>query len=532
MLTGSSELRNITGLNVDSSGNVLVANNPIPSTAGTAIASGNLDVSSINAKGGEINVLGDRVGVVSANLNASGAIGGGTVLIGGDFQGKGTIPNAQYTFISPDSTIRADALSQGDGGKVIIWSDRSTTYLGSIFAKGGLVSGNGGFVEVSGKENLMFQGKVNTTALNGTAGTLLLDPNNITISSAASTVAFVPPILSTDFAGTDININDADLSNIAGNLILQATNNITLDSAFFNAIATSINFEAGNSIFINNIGSSNFNVNASPTLSLIAKNGDINVSGEFSVTNDNNFGGVTINLNAANGNVKFTNGFLRAGKTNNTTDNIINVTANRFSVTGTPISGSPSNAGGADTPFSVFAFGANAGAGSQGNISLQFGNTAPIVRGNGGNNLINIRLLKDTNFVIGRTPTTSGVDGQVGIGIDNAPPQVLTLLSDQSFSSSNNSLANTLTTNTLTTNASSGDTISATRATDTLTANALSGDAISATRAANLQANASQAKDCEPIDKKKPILTITASLPTSTRTAQNPIPSKLPPCKE
>ncbi len=567
LLTGSSELRNITGLNVDSSGNVLVANNPIPSTAGTAIASGNLDVSSTNAKGGEINVLGDRVGLVSANLNASGAIGGGTVLIGGDFQGKGIVPNAQYTFISKDSTILADALQSSNGGKVIAWADLAATFLGNISAKGGSVSGNGGFVEVSGKENLLFQGKVNTTALNGIAGTLLLDPNNITISSAASSAGVAAQLLlaqnpTIPFAilPGNININDADLRGIAGNVILQATNDITLANTtdFTNTQATSIKFEAGRDIIINvpnnsgngftfNSGNTQalsfiagrdvnvdtsavglggfgtsffFDTTVSPTLSLTAQNGNIGITGNFVVRNTNSNPGVTLNLNASNGSTTVANGFLQIGQRFNTTDNLINITAGRFSVIGTPINGSPIAFGAADTRYSIYPFATDPSIkpNPKGNISLQFGNQAPIISGNGGNNLINIRLLNDTNFVVGRTPTTSGVDGQIGIGLETIPPQVLTLLFDQSFSSSNTSLANTLTAN-------------------TLTANTLSNDAIASARSANLQANAGEIKQCEPTKTKKPLLTITASLPSSepTRTVPtrtNTSSSNLPPCKE
>ncbi|ELS31044.1 MULTISPECIES: filamentous hemagglutinin N-terminal domain-containing protein [Pseudanabaena] len=194
LLTGSSELRNVTGLNVDNSGNVLVANSSIPSTAGTAIASGNLDVSSPTAKGGEINVLGDRVGLVSARLNASGGTGGGTVLVGGDYQGKGIVPNSEFTFGSQDTIVQANALTTGNGGKVIFWADNTTRFYGSIFARGGSQSGDGGFVETSGKINLDVNGsQINTLAPNGQAGTWLLDPSDLTINTTAdSNIAGAP----------------------------------------------------------------------------------------------------------------------------------------------------------------------------------------------------------------------------------------------------------------------------------------------------------------------------------------------------
>ncbi|MEA5477633.1 filamentous hemagglutinin N-terminal domain-containing protein [Pseudanabaena galeata UHCC 0370] len=548
LLTGSANLRSMTGLNVDTSGNALVAGIAIPNTAGTAIVSGNLDVSSNTNKGGEINVLGDRVALISANLNASGAIGGGTVLIGGDYLGKGIVPNAQYTFVSKDSSILANALQSGNGGKVIAWSDHTTTFLGSISAKGGSVIGNGGFVEVSGKENLLFQGKVNTTALNGLAGTLLLDPANITISNAASSGGVGAQLASGTIpfaflAGTDITINDADLRGIAGNIILQATNNITLDNTanLFNAAANSITFQANNNIFINvpvggfdlgsplttlsfiagnniNVDTSvidtqgfdfsfRFGVNTSPTISLTAQNGNVNILGNYKVGNIPTQPGVTMNLTAPNGAVVVTNGFLRAGQVNHTTDSVININAGRFLVTGTPFSGSQGVVA-QDIRYSIYAFTANANATSRGNISLQFGSEAPIISGNGGNNLIIIRLLNDTDFVVGRTPITSGVDGQIGIGIDSIPPQVLTLLSDQSFSSNSNVVANAL-------------------------SGGLNGEAIATARTADLQANAGNVQECEPTVTKKPLLTITASLPSvPTRAAQSSTASKLPPCKE
>ena len=163
-------------------------------TAGNkTVISGNSQVTATSAEGvgGKVHILADKVGVFdNALVDVSGDQGGGEVLVGGDFQGRtAEILNATQTIISPDAVIRADAIRQGHGGKVIVWSDVSTIFHGNISAQGGAQSGNGGFVEVSGKEYLDFIGSVDTTAANGEIGTLLLDPKNIIIDDmGANTV--------------------------------------------------------------------------------------------------------------------------------------------------------------------------------------------------------------------------------------------------------------------------------------------------------------------------------------------------------
>ena len=63
----------------------------------------------------------------SATINASGDAGGGTVLIGGNFQGQGPEQNATVDLLSAERRIRqADAVTTGNGGKVIVWSDDTT----------------------------------------------------------------------------------------------------------------------------------------------------------------------------------------------------------------------------------------------------------------------------------------------------------------------------------------------------------------------------------------------------------------------
>ncbi len=134
-------------------------------------------------KGGQVEVLGQRVAVTdNAQIDASGTEGGGRVLIGGDFQGRNPdVMNAEHTVFGAEARIHADATVNGDGGTVIVWADGRTQASGRITARGGEQGGNGGFVEVSGKTQLAFDGRVDTRAPNGSNGMLLLDPTNITI---------------------------------------------------------------------------------------------------------------------------------------------------------------------------------------------------------------------------------------------------------------------------------------------------------------------------------------------------------------
>ena len=196
-LTGQVEGQEATSMRVDDNGNVVLidSNTIINETSGTATISGNIDVSttatSLEGKGGigaggQVNVLGDRIALIDTNINADGLNGGGTVVIGRNFTENTMVPNSQHTVINEKSKISANATTNGDGGKVVIWSDGITNFLGNINAKGGTSSGDGGFVEVGGKEQLTFDGTVDVSAAVGTQGTILLDPENVTVGEENS----------------------------------------------------------------------------------------------------------------------------------------------------------------------------------------------------------------------------------------------------------------------------------------------------------------------------------------------------------
>ena len=122
----------------------------------------------------------------------SGAAGGGTVLIGGDWGGGNPdkslvnnpsarlesqrIANAATVTVDSATTINASATESGNGGKVVLWADERMSFAGAIEARGGPQGGDGGFAEVSGKQNLSYLGTVDLRAPKGSNGTLLLDP--------------------------------------------------------------------------------------------------------------------------------------------------------------------------------------------------------------------------------------------------------------------------------------------------------------------------------------------------------------------
>ncbi len=159
----------------------------VQSETGDTLVSGIIEAKGTGAAsiGGTVQLLGNRVGLIMANVNASGTAGGGTVLIGGDLHGANSaVQNASATYMSADSTIAADAITNGSGGKIVLWSNNSTRAYGSITARGGVRGGGGGLIETSGHWLDVSGINVNASAPNGKRGTWLLDPSDVTITGA------------------------------------------------------------------------------------------------------------------------------------------------------------------------------------------------------------------------------------------------------------------------------------------------------------------------------------------------------------
>jgi hypothetical protein len=147
--------------------------------------SGAIEAKGLVDKGGRIVLEGDHITLASGStLDASGATGGGEVLVGGDRQGSGSVYQATTVTMEQGATIDASASSQGNGGKVVLWAKGTTDFASNIFAKGAGRGGAGGTAEVSGKTLLNYTGFTNLLgSQGGSTGNLLLDPYNLYITT-------------------------------------------------------------------------------------------------------------------------------------------------------------------------------------------------------------------------------------------------------------------------------------------------------------------------------------------------------------
>lgn len=194
----------IYGALVDQSGAVS-ATSAVAGTDGTIILKSSvatsLDSGSVTAvtgagSGGSVQILGPRISLTGdAVVDASGATGGGTVLIGGDLHGGNpSVEDALMTSVGSAVRIDADALRSGNGGQVVVWSNQQTQMDGQISARGGAAGGDGGYVETSSKGVLDFEGLVDLRAPRGAAGNLLLDPSDILIQFGDNSQGVTVPV--------------------------------------------------------------------------------------------------------------------------------------------------------------------------------------------------------------------------------------------------------------------------------------------------------------------------------------------------
>ncbi len=177
---------NFSGAYIDSESSIVSGNtiylNGSKGFASHIFASGKYDVSGDN--GGNITLeAAIFIKLFGSKLNASGENQGGTIKIGGDMHGQGSMVQSHETVISPTTTLKANG-NTGNGGTIVVWSDKSTKFDGLANAKS--TDAAGGTIEISSSGDLSISpdAKTDASSEKGAAGTILFDPKNITISSS------------------------------------------------------------------------------------------------------------------------------------------------------------------------------------------------------------------------------------------------------------------------------------------------------------------------------------------------------------
>jgi len=290
-LKHSGDIR-ATSASVDARGRVILA------AQKDAIVDGNATINADNSagRGGSVQITGKRVGLFDkATVSARGTAGGGEILVGGDYQGGNPeVRNAAMTHVASGATLDASATVAGDGGRVIVWADDTTRVYGSVFARGGMQGGAGGFIETSGKRFLDVSG-INLSASGETAGVWLLDPLDIEVVAGNGLVnnggalAFTPGGGSSQIgadlitgqldAGTSVTLNTNVAGGDAGNIVINAPIVKAADNA------ASLTLTANNDITVNQNISLSTNNLATSTTSGANANFIATAGGAFAVNN-------------------------------------------------------------------------------------------------------------------------------------------------------------------------------------------------------------------------------------------------------
>ncbi len=229
---------------------------------GTIINTGTIltEGDDLNEVGGRITILADAITIGDGSyISAAADTDGGSVRIGGDYQGGHNVPRSNNTLVSDLATLNVSSRRYGRGGRIIIWSDDTTEFYGHVSAQGGLEGGDGGFAEISGKNYLDFNGTINLLAPKGENGILLLDPTNISISSGgnANVSGGSPYAPTADNVTSVLNVATLQAALAGGNVIVQTratgsqVGDITVDTTITWTSGTTLTLDAHRDVIIN-----------------------------------------------------------------------------------------------------------------------------------------------------------------------------------------------------------------------------------------------------------------------------------------
>jgi hypothetical protein len=204
----------------------------------------------ITANGGQILIAAkDAAGVLDHVISMQGIAEAnsvsqknGTIILAGDPNVGTVYVGATLTASSGTISVKGYDVTLDNGSKLDVSS----------------ITGNGGFIETSGTHNIIIKNIfINTAAPQGKAGTWLIDPADINITTVDANITGASPFTATA-AGATLNVATLTAALATGNVTVQTTNdgfagsgNITVSSAITWSSSNALLLQAFNNIIIN-----------------------------------------------------------------------------------------------------------------------------------------------------------------------------------------------------------------------------------------------------------------------------------------
>lgn len=228
--SSSNSVINLGTIKVNNSSYVVLAGKEVENGGNIEAVKGKVHLAganeySINLNGNSLVNLRINKGVLDAMVSNSGNIlaNGGEI-----FLTTNAVDELLKGVVNNTGIIEANSLD-GITGKVELFAHGGTANVGGTIDASAPVSGDGGFIETSGKEvNIKADAKITTKSKNGKTGTWLIDPNDYTVASSGGNITGTQ--LSSDLENNNIEIRTATQGTSGGNGDIFVNDNVTWTS--------------------------------------------------------------------------------------------------------------------------------------------------------------------------------------------------------------------------------------------------------------------------------------------------------------
>ncbi|MBI3740473.1 MAG: hypothetical protein HY257_01790 [Chloroflexi bacterium] len=207
-----------------------------------------------------VSIIGSGVNaafdLLANNVSALDVLSSGNLTLSGD--SRVTSPSGLVNLraggaltMARGSVIDASGIGNANGGAVNMLASDAVNFYGTILARGGTQSGNGGAVEISAHQ-VNYDGVIDLRAAHGKTGMLLLDPTDFFIKFSGGNITGAA--LSSQLNAANVTIQTSSAGGQAGNISVQ-------DSIAWSS-ANTLTLRAHNDIYIGVFGTTIANTGA------------------------------------------------------------------------------------------------------------------------------------------------------------------------------------------------------------------------------------------------------------------------------